>query len=194
MIYYSEYGEDHWIDTHLQLPQRGIYLDVGASHPEHCNNTAFLRDRGWLGLAIDGVKEYAPHWVGRQTFIHAILAARDKVWFKHVKDNSYISRVAEKDPDAKHKKAVTLQSILNETFASASPQITKIDFVSLDIEGMEFEVFQTFNWQEYDPKIIVAEYNTGGIGEDFRLRDLLVQSGRYKVVHQTVANLIYSRV
>jgi hypothetical protein len=69
--YYSEYGEDRWVVEHLMLPQRGIYLDVGAGHPEINSNTAFLRDRGWRGLAVDANPDYGPHWIGRQQFAGA---------------------------------------------------------------------------------------------------------------------------
>jgi hypothetical protein len=188
--FHSEYGEDEWIAQNLALPERGIYLDVGCGHPEHGSNTAFLRDRGWVGIATDANPDYAPHWIGRQQFCAALLAAEKKVRFKVVPENSAISRVVT-DKKVPLQPAVTLEYLLTQTFKVASPPIDRIDFMSIDVEGMEFDIFGTFDWQRWRPGIIVAEYNTQDIGEDFRLRDLLLKDGIYHVAHRTVANLVY---
>src|SRR4051812_19319948 len=123
MQFYSEYGEDKWCSENLHIPERGFYLDIGAAHPERESNTAFLRDKGWLGLAVDAVSEYAPHWVGRQQFLHAILSPHDVVKFKHIKHNSPASRIVKDDPEGKRRSAVTLQYLLNCTIEKASPPI-----------------------------------------------------------------------
>ena len=52
--YYGQNREDEWIDKNLPLPEKGFYVDIGCEHPFNHSNTAFLRDRGWKGLAIDG--------------------------------------------------------------------------------------------------------------------------------------------
>ncbi|PNG28280.1 hypothetical protein A1348_28115 [Pseudomonas protegens] len=33
----------------------------------------------------------------------------------------------------------------------------KIDFLSVDVEGLDLEVLQSNNWEKYRPKIVVAE-------------------------------------
>jgi len=206
--FYSEYGEDRWIFENLNhlLPERGVYLDLGCGHPENGSNTAFLRDNGWVGLAVDGHEPYAPHWVGRQQFVHAILTNDPKaafVRFHEQPDNSSLCRIVpdtEANKGVKKKRAVNLENLLAGTFGQASPKIQRLDFMSLDLEGAEFDVFNTFAWVEWEPQIIVAEYATldtsvaGHRREDFRLQDLLVGSGRYQVVHRTTANLIYRRI
>lgn len=47
----------------------------------------------------------------------------------------------------------TLESILDEYL----PSNTSIDFLSVDVEGLDLEVLQSNNWQKYHPKVILAE-------------------------------------
>lgn len=199
--FYSEYGEDQWIAENLahMLPERGIYLDVGAAHPERNSNTAFLRNRGWVGLAVDGNEDYFPHWIGRQMFLTGLFAAAPAARFMKVPENSSISRVVNDPTIGDERSAVTLEYFLQNTFLRASPPITGIDFMSIDIEGLEFEVFNTFDWQRWLPRVIVAEYATLALNgvdvvEDLRLREMLTGSGLYTAVHKTVANIIYHRL
>lgn len=195
--FYSEYGEDKWIYENLRewMPPRGVYLDVGCGHPERNSNTAFLRDQGWVGMAVDGNPAYYRHWVGRQQFCAAIFAAASTARFKIIEDNSALSRVVDTE-DVAEQHAVTLEYFLGMTFLDADPPIRRIDFMSIDIEGREFEVFETMEWKKWLPRIIVAEYATlgldGSVSEDYRLRDLLLGSGLYNAVHKTVANIIYA--
>ena len=191
--YYSEYGEDEWVAQNLALPERGIYLDVGCGHPENGSNTAFLRDRGWVGIATDANPDYGPHWIGRQQFCVALLSTKKQVRFQVVPENSAISRVVT-DKKVPLQPAVTLKHLFGKTFKAASPPITRIDFMSIDVEGMEFDIFNSFDWQAWLPTILVAEYNTQGIGFDFRLRDQLLESGFYRIAHQTISSLIYVRL
>ncbi len=174
--FYSEYGEDRWIAENLTLPRDGVYVDLGAAHPHYASNTAFLRDRGWWGLSIDGNEEWRSCY--QTGFFRAIISPHPKVWFK---ENGLMSRIG---AEGEERTALPLQPIL-DGFG-----IGDIDYLSVDLEGAEFDAFQTFDLAKVRPKIIVAEYSTAGIGEDFRLRDYLLARG-YKVVHQTVANLIY---
>lgn len=175
MAFFSEYGEDKWIAENLTLPESGFYIDAGAGHPVNTSNTAFLREKTWNGIAID-IQRFTK-WT--TPFIQAAISDAPFVSFDY---NGTCGRVSE-GPEMVA--AISLSTVISYF------RIEKIDFMSIDLEGQEYNAFQTFNWWKTPATIIIAEYNTLGIGEDFRLRDLLVSSGLYDVVHQTVANLIY---
>lgn len=180
MSFHSEYGEDAFIAQHLKLPERGFYVDAGAGHPTMNSNTAFLRERGWSGLVIDADDHWKEAWNGE--LITCLLASQPAASFVvHIGDH-WCSRI---EGSGARMAARTLESVLQEHHAGT------IDLLSLDIEGQEFDVFQTMD-RSREPGIIIAEYNTLGIGEDFRLRDHLLERG-YRAVHQTVANLIYTK-
>jgi len=181
--FYSQNGEDEWIANNLSLPDKGFYLDVGCGHPFNQSNTAFLRERGWKGLAVDANPQLINEWNGelREHFIQgAVSDKREIVWFdihavpeySRINDNGQIKLMS-----------MTLDELVGKSL---------IDFFSLDVEGHEYEVILGIEpWKL--PPIIVSEYNTAGIGEDFRVRDYLLRF-RYQVAHRTVSNLIFLKI
>lgn len=44
-----------------------------------------------------------------------------------------------------------------------SLKLDVIDFMSVDVEGLDFEVLSSNNWNKYRPKVIITECFTGGI-------------------------------
>ena len=46
-------GEDLAIDQYIEKKEKGFYVDIGAHHPIHRNNTQLLFNKGWSGINID---------------------------------------------------------------------------------------------------------------------------------------------
>lgn len=180
--FYSEFGEDRWIAEHLPLPATGFYVDVGCAHPTEGSNTAFLRDRGWQGLAIDANPGYAPLWPAG-AFVQAIVSTEPIVGFEF-KSAHYESRVCSGQTQFA---AVPLQSLVR---AHRRRPFETCDFLTLDVEGHEFEALLSLG--ALLPPIIVSEYNTRGLGEDMRVHDYLLKNG-FTLVHTTTANHIFHR-
>jgi hypothetical protein len=191
MNFCSEFGEDKWIAENLPLPATGFYVDVGCAHPTEGSNTAFLRARGWQGLAIDANPLFADKWETAgygSHFVQAFVSDQPIVPFDF-SDRVLESRVSLGGP---HFAAVDLWSIVE---AAAEQQYPKIHFLTLDLEGHEINALRSLI--DYYPKsecppIIVSEYNTLGLGEDLRVRDYLLKQG-YRLVHTTRANHIFHR-
>ncbi len=179
MNFHSEYGEDQWIAGHIILPDNGVYVDVGAAQPTVNSNTAFVRDIGWTGVAIDANPAYWPMW--KTPFEVAIVSNEPEVGFDIDYNNYSLSRVSQY---AKKFQAVTLESILEKH------GIGKIDLLSLDVEGHELSALLSMDIVLHDPTIIISEYSTLGLGEDFGVKELLESLG-YQERHRTVANIIY---
>lgn len=191
MKFYSQFGEDEWIANNLQLPVDGFYLDVGCGHPERESNTAFLRDLGWSGIAVDGNKAWQGDWdaavaaaagCGKTEFAVRVIGRKtERVRFdiRTVPEHSRIDHGAE--GCNKVHLAYSLDDFLWTRW------VPKMDFLSLDLEGGEFDALMGLRWR---PQIIVSEFNTWGIGQDFRVRDYLLENG-YDIAHQTYANIIY---
>lgn len=172
----SEYGEDIWIEENLNLPDKGFYLDLGCAWTVLYSNTHFLRERGWKGLAIDGNPDYAPDWIGVEEFRNLVIGSGDTVpWLKM--PNPDLSRVSRDG-------VPVVTTRLDEL------ELPTIDFISCDLEGQEYNSMVTLDWKNQRPGVIISEYNTLGIGEDFRVKSLLESMG-YREVHRTVANIVY---
>jgi hypothetical protein len=200
MNYFSEFGEDLFILQHLtaRLPQSrpGVWVDIGCAHPARYSNTAWCRQLGWSGLAVDANEAYRPEWVGvRGTFLCAAVVgcafAEHSVYFEQHR-NALASRI--KKPGQQTPDDAQLQTRNGYTLMQLCELagIDRIDVLSLDIEGHEHAVITTAFLDRHQPTIIIAEYNTAGIGEDFRLRDFLLTQS-YNAVHQTVSSIVYLR-
>ena len=49
---YSQAKQDIFV-YHMTKYKKGNYLEIGASHPVHINNTYLLETNGWTGISID---------------------------------------------------------------------------------------------------------------------------------------------
>lgn len=176
--YYAERLEDKWIAENIQLPEHGYYLDLGCAWPKQYSNTAFLRDRGWSGLAIDGNNHYAPYWHGIAPFMHAVIGDGNPVQFES-NGVPELSRVGS---------GPTVPTYTLENLIVGSPEI---DFLSCDLEGHEFAALSTLDWTKHRPKVVISEFSTHGLGEDFRVRDMLVALG-YTVRLVNEANIVFT--
>lgn len=176
---------DKWIAENLSgaLPQPGFYLDIGCANPDRNSNTHFLRNRGWLGLAIDAHPGYAQFW--KNNFVQAVLSPNPIVPFSF-EEVPTMSRIGE-GKNCMLVAAVRLDSIL------AALEIKRIDFISIDADGHEYDIFQSFDVEAYKPRVIVAEYDTLGIGQDWRLAKMLEGGGNYRAVHKTHCNVVFLR-
>jgi hypothetical protein len=183
MNFYSEYGEDAVLyglfPSAFNIPH--FYVDVGCGNPNINSNTAFLRELGWQGMHIDGNKDWEKDWPPG-SFIHAVISTHSSVHFdpNPVRE---LSRITNAEPN---QGAVTLESLLQ------MHGVDKIGLLSVDCEGHEYEVIRSMNLELHQPQFIIGEYNTLGIGEDYRVMEYLTLNG-YEVVHQTIANLCYVR-
>ena len=149
-LYYAQNREDKWIAENLPLPNKGFYVDIGCGHPFTTSNTAFLRDRKWEGLAIDGSPIWADEWKDIPAFHCAIISTHPEVFFKIDPDNAYWSRI---NANGVRHKAECIEQLLSRF------NIVKIDFLSVDTEGTEFELLSSFDFDKHNPSVVVAEYN-----------------------------------
>jgi len=184
MKFYSEHNEDKWIAENLRLPKKGFYLDVGAAHPTRMSNTAFLRDLGWKGIQIDADPYWIPFWkkkgfdlLSRTIFTDTTVVSLDV--------NKSAHRLTKVSPDKKDL-MVTTTTLNNLLYTNC---VEHIDFMSLDVEGLEYDIFKSLS-KRYWPDILIFEYDTIG-KKDHRLKKMLDKIPSFKFLHQTENNFIY---
>lgn len=179
--FFSEDGVDRWCAENLKIPERGFYVDVGCAHPLRYSNTAWLRARGWTGLAIDGTPEYAPEWAGAKgaTFINAIVSNEPRVRFLNEPTNALVSRI---HVEGEERAAVPLSLLTGNRY---------VHFLSIDIEGHEAPVMEQFLKDCLPPGILVCEFNSCHLGRDPRIFGIAFQHGM-KLRHLTDNNAIFT--
>lgn len=184
--FYSEHLEDLWLKQHSPMPERGVFVDCGCYHPQIASNTAHWRDAGWTGLAIDANAGLAEIWkkFPAAKFINAAVGPPSPAKYRVNGGNPGWSRVGTDGEDVTLR---TLESIVVEN------GIGKIDLLSIDLEGMEYSALLTLDLAKHEPTIIISEYDTAGLGKDYRVLEYLLKND-YVALHMTEANVIYRRV
>ena len=162
---YAMDGEDLAIDQFIKKKDKGFYVDIGAHHPIHRNNTQLLHNRNWEGINID-VNKFSIDLFNflRPNDLNLLTAISDQegeIIFYYQKQFSQLNTTDKKiahehfNGDFKERsvKCQTIQNILNHSKYKG----IKIDFLNIDVEGAEMKVLKTLNFEIYDPGIICVE-------------------------------------
>ena len=85
---------------------------------------------------------------------------------------------------------------LSELFESL--KIKNIDFMSVDVEGLDLEVLKSNDWQKYRPKVIVIEsiaypYSTRELDHIANIK-LFLESVGYKLFCNSLTNAFYIEI
>jgi len=145
---------------------KGFYVDVGCGHPVKNNNTYLLNKKGWHGINIDLDNEninlfdiYRPSDQNISTAISDKIGEED-LFFYHSK--SAINTINKKTADYQKAEVSTIKKIrtntLNNVLNNSKYNNLEIDFLSIDIEGSEFLALKNFDFNKYNPKVIVVEH------------------------------------
>jgi len=162
---YAMDGEDLAIDQYIEKKEKGFYLDIGAHHPIHRNNTQLLFNKGWSGINID-VNQFSIDLFNflRPKDLNLLTAISDQegeITFYYQKKFSQLNTTDKKIAHEHfngnfNERLVKCQSIHNILINSKYKEV-KIDFLNIDVEGAEMKVLRTLNFEIYDPKLICIE-------------------------------------
>ena len=165
---YSQEGEDMILRRMFESQTKGFYVDVGAHHPKRFSNTYFFYKKGWCGINVDampGSMKSFDKIRPRDVNIEKPISSRNQVLtyfaFNEPALNGFSKEISE-DRDGlnnyrieftKDIETYTLEEILDNNL---SPN-EKIDFLSVDVEGLDFDVIKSINLKKYRPRVILVE-------------------------------------
>mgnify|MGYP006091593163 FL=1 len=164
-ISYSLNAVDLIVDYIFKNKNNGFYLDVGSQHPISNNNTYLLFKRGWSGINIDLDKKNIDLFnTARPNNINLNLAissdvAEKKLYFYH--DKSPINTLNKVVSDFQTASVKEIKRIKTTTLDIALQNLkfnNKIDYMNLDVEGHEMDIFKAFNLSLYKPSVISVEF------------------------------------
>ena len=165
---YSQEGEDLILNRILDEKKGGFYIDVGAHHPKRFSNTYFFYKRGWRGINIEarpGSKKLFDKIRPRDINLEIPISEKDEELIYYIFNdpalNGFSSDLSKEiDGHRDYKilseiklKTKTLKSVLDDYL----PLDQKIDFLSVDVEGFDFQVLKSNDWATYKPKLILVE-------------------------------------
>jgi len=164
-VSYSLNAVDLIIDYIFKNKNNGFYLDVGSQHPISNNNTYLLFKRGWCGINIDLDKKNIDLFnTARPNDINLNLAissdvAEKKLYFYHDKSPiNTLDKVVSDFQTATIKEIKTIKTTTLDITLQSLKLNNKIDYMNLDIEGHEMEIFKAFDLSLYKPSVISVEF------------------------------------
>lgn len=165
---WSQEGEDMVLRRIFEPKRNGFYVDVGAHHPKRFSNTYFFYRIGWTGINIDampGSMRLFNKWRPKDTNLEVGVAQQegslDYYIFNESALNGFSAELSEeRNLASSHynvkeviKVAVKpLWEILDLHLGGR-----KIDFLSVDVEGLDLDVLKSNQWYKYRPTIVLAE-------------------------------------
>lgn len=170
-MYYSQIGQDKWVHSILGDKKNGYFIELGAADGlEYSNSLFFEKTLDWKGLCIEPNPKYQSNLKKSRNCtlnFDCISDENDKIVEFNICDlASGIQDTAgpfTKGNTSIFKKTKKLDTLLNELNA---PLV--IDYLSLDVEGHEFEVIKNFDFSKYRFNCITVEHNEPHIGSYMR--------------------------
>ena len=167
-ISFSQDGEDIVIEELFNDKSEGFYVDVGAHHPQRFSNTYYFYLKGWKGINIDampGSMKIFDDLRSRDINLEIPISDKSEILTYYEFDEPALNSFSlplsqERIKTSSYKiigetqlKTHTLAEVLNKHLP---PQQT-IDFLSIDVEGLDYQVVSSNNWDKYKPKVILVE-------------------------------------
>lgn len=203
---FSQFGEDASIAAYFRTLGRhcGRYVDIGANHPVlHSNTYLFYRDGG-SGVLVEanpvlarrlrrkrprdkvvnvGIVPEGSGTMDLQVMDMDGLSTLSDSWGKTVQSGGM----------ARVRKTVSVPVVGINAFLASNVEGEAIDFASIDIEGLDFEVLSAWDFDRWRPFLLCAETAEARAGEhrrEVRLYDLMRGNG-YEPLFETFANTIF---
>lgn len=169
-VYYSQNREDLTLASFFPDTKDGFYVDVGAYDPDEDSVTKLFYLRGWHGINIEPQPSgYALFEKKRKRDINLNIGISDKKGELRLRTytsgglstfSEGVKRQYEVRPssDTKEFKEITVPvRPLKEVFAEN--KVAHIHFMKVDVEGYEYEVLESNDWDKYRPEVLCIEAN-----------------------------------
>lgn len=205
---YAQDGEDVVLAAFFDgfKHYKGFFVDVGAHHPVRFSNTWLFYKRGWKGINIDptpGCMRTFKLLRGRDINLEIGVGPEQGVLtfycFNEPALNTFSKEVAEERNTGNPYKVVKTIDVpvmpLSEVLKQFLPAGQKIDFLSIDVEGLDLAVLKSNDWNLYRPSFLLVEdtkFNINRI-QDSELNQYLSALG-YQIVALLQRTIVYKQV
>ena len=189
--YKSQYGQDRFLHQNFfQNKNDGIFIDIGAHDGITLSNSWFFEhELGWKGICFEPLPSvFEQLGVNRNCIClnNCVAGQEGEVIFREVVGYSQMLSGIENSYDPLHKQRIEREikekggsykyhsikcRVLNNVLKEHD--VSSIDLISLDVEGSEFEILKSIDYEKFFIKVICVEnvYNIEII------RDFLLSKG-----------------
>lgn len=194
---YSQNNEEEIITNYFKNKPEGRFLDIGGFNPFTFSNTRKLYELGWSGIYIEPspicfksfVKEYGNE--ARITLIDKAVVTDDRVEITFFESGGDAVSTSNQQHMAKWQSSGSkFNTIQVQTINTKEiEQFNDIDFLSLDVESTNLEIFNSFS-NEFlqNIKCICIEHD----GYFVTIANRLEQLG-FKIISTNAENIILGK-
>ncbi len=189
--YYSQFGQDNWVCDFFKYKTDGYFLDIGAYDGIEFSNTYYLEQQlGWTGICVEASSlNFNKLMQANRSCIrlHNAVYKQNKIVKFPAAGGLGAGLTIGVNQATEDVQALTLKTILKD---NNSPKL--IDYVSLDIEGFEYEALLGFPFKEYEVIMWTVEHNLyNTCAETIMLKanvlNIMTKNG-YKLVKENVGS------
>lgn len=153
--------ESRLVFEYFMRRQTGVFVEVGANHPRTWSQTCFLEQRGWRGVLVEpnaklcvDLRQQRPKSLVFEMAVGSPFDGGEADLHLGFSDGH--SAIKPQPGAALTGETIkvalrTLDGVLEQA------GVGKVDFVSIDVEGMELGVLRGFDLGRWQPKLVVIE-------------------------------------
>ncbi|WP_287061800.1 FkbM family methyltransferase [Algoriphagus sp.] len=201
---FSGEGEDMILRRIFYKKKKGFYIDIGAYHPKKSSNTYFFYKKGWRGINIDampGSMKLFNRLRKKDINLEIPLGTKgETVKYYEFADKALngfeSSKLQEKNSSKSQNRLSKIHQLqsdsLNSILEQYLPENQKIDFLSIDVEGQEFRILESFDFEKYKPNLILTEiWNYSMESQSNGKVDSLLKQKGYRPIAKTLNTVFY---
>lgn len=205
---YSQSGEDILINNIFIL--RGIkkpsYLDIGANDPYFLSNTALFYIKGSRGINIEANPNLHKKFNrirSNDINLNIGIGLKEDILDFYIMEDNTLSTFSKMECDKMVAQGKPLKEVKRISITTVAKVLEKYcggqfpDFLSVDVEGLDFEIIQSIDFNNSRPKVIcveASEYSPIGAGaKRVELTDFLVSKGYYEYANTNLNAIMVDR-
>ena len=179
----SQLGQDRFVLE--RFGHRGFFLEIGAYHVKELSNTFALEKAGWKGISIDPFPK--GDWVKERPntiLLESVLSSHGEP-VRFIKGNELggdEKHIGNHSHSVKNCDRVIIPSKTPRQLFEEYRLPKRIEYVSIDVEGAEFEILKEFPFESVEVGCITVEHNFEEAKRSL-IRQLLEKNGFSKVVN-----------
>lgn len=188
--YHSQWGQDVLAEDFFAANpvSGGKFVDVGAFDGITLSNTRHFFEQGWTGVCVEPVQANFERCSGlyRGTGVQCVRRAISlQEGVVNISSAGTASSLVLKDT------AQPTEPVQCSRLATVLAElgVSRLDYLSIDAEEVDFEVLQSLDFQRHRPGLIVIEYNTNPVEKE-RISQFLAGQ-QYVLWHDNVQDLFF---
>ena len=183
--YKSQIGQDIFTNILLNGKKSGYFIEIGVGDGTTLSNSYFFeKELNWNGILCEPNTHFHENILKERTCI----LCKDAIYNKSMQDVNLLSVDNFKEfsslelsntKDHIHREDSNILKVNTITFEQLAKLYnipTKIDYISIDTEGSEFEILESIDLKKFDVSVFTIEHNYE-VSRQNKLKELMFLNG-----------------